>query len=185
MTTDETTKILATLKAAYPHSFRDLTRRDAEAMIDLWTVMFDADGYEEVNAAVIALIATRTVGFSPTVGEVKEKLRSLMEVPALSEQDAWALVAKACANGLYGYRKEFEKLPPEVQSAVGAPEQLREWAKMDVETVQSVVASNFMRSYRTMQARAKETALLPPAIRSLIGGLSDSLRMLPEREGDE
>lgn len=182
MTTDETTKILATLKAAYPHSFRDLTRRDAETMIELWAAMFAADSYEEVNAAVVALIATRTVGFSPTVGEVKAKLNSLTAKPALSEQDAWALVARACSNGLYGYREEFARLPPEVQRTVGAPEQLREWAKMDVETVQSVVASNFMRSYRTMEARAKETAMLPPAIRDLIGGISDGLKLIPGQE---
>ena len=178
MTADETIKILATLKAAYPHSFKDLTKRDAEAMIDLWTMMFSAESYAEVNAAIGALISTRTVGFSPTVGEVKEKLQSLKASNILPEQEAWALVSKACSNGLYGYKKEFAKLPPEVQRAVGAPEQLREWAKMDADTVQSVVASNFMRNYRTQQARDKERAMLPPEIQTMIGGLSDSMKLI-------
>lgn len=178
MTADETSKILATLKAAYPHSFKDLTRRDAEAMIELWTTMFSAESYSEVSAAIAALISTRTVGFSPTVGEVKEKLQSLMLTSTLSEQDAWALVSKACSNGIYGYKKEFAKLPPEVQRAVGAPEQLREWAKMDADTVQSVVASNFQRNYRTMQAREKEKAMLPQSVRDLIGGLAEGMKMI-------
>lgn len=180
MTTEETTKILATLKAAYPHSFKDLTRRDAEAMIELWTTMFSAESYAEVSAAIAALISTRTVGYSPTVGEVKEKLQSLKPVSTLSEQDAWSLVSKACSNGIYGYKKEFAKLPPEVQRAVGAPEQLREWAKMDADTVQSVVASNFMRNYRALQAREKEQAMLPPNVQQMIGGLSDSMKMIEE-----
>lgn len=77
MTADDALKILATLKAAYPHSFKDLTKRDAEAMIDLWAKMFAAENYSEVNAAIGALISTRTVGYSPTIGEVKEKLQSL------------------------------------------------------------------------------------------------------------
>ena len=182
MTTDETTKILATLKAAYPHSFKDLTRRDAEAMIYLWAVMFAAESYEEVNAAVGALISTRTVGFSPTVGEVKEKLQSLKAANVLPEQEAWSLVSKACANGLYGYKKEFAKLPPEVQRAVGAPEQIREWAKMDEDTVQSVVASNFMRNYRAQQTREKERAMLPPEIQKVLGGIAENMKMLGEAE---
>lgn len=176
----DTIKILAALKAAYPSSFRDLTKQDAEAMIDLWTVMFSGESYEAVNAAVASLISTRTVGYSPTVGEVKEKLHVIRFAGSLSEQEAWALVSKACSNGLYGYKKEFEKLPPEVQSAVGAPEQLREWAKMDVETVQSVVASNFMRAYRANQAREKEMSMLPPDIRKMISGVAEGMKMLNE-----
>lgn len=178
MTREETIKILTVLKTAYPHSFKELTRRDAENMIDLWAVMFASESYEEVNAAVGALISTRTVGFSPTVGEVKEKLQSLKAANILPEQEAWALVSKACANGLYGYKKEFAKLPPEVQRAVGAPEQIREWAKLDADTVQSVVASNFMRNYRAQQAREKERAMLPPEIQKVLGGIADTMKML-------
>ena len=178
MTTDETTKILAVLKAAYPHSFKDLKKKDAEVMIDLWKTMFETDCYEEVNAAVAALISTRTAGFSPTIGEVKEKLHSLRSANILPEQEAWALVSKACSNGLYGYKKEFAKLPPEVQKAVGSPEQLREWAKLDVETVQSVVASNFMRNYRVQQSRNKELSMLPNSLRSVVDGLSVGMKMI-------
>ena len=174
MDRNETIKILATLKAAYPGSFKDMTSRDAEAMIELWSRMF-AESYAEVSAAVAALISTRTVGYSPTVGEVKDQLQKLRTANILPEQEAWALVSKACQNGLYGYKKEFAKLPPEVQRAVGSPEQIREWAKMDADTVQSVVASNFMRNYRTQQARERENAMLPPEVRALITGLSDTL----------
>jgi hypothetical protein len=173
-------KILAVLKAAYPHSFTSLTVKDANAMIDLWASMFAEESYETVNVAVAALISTRTVGYSPTVGEVKEQLQSLKSSKALSEQAAWALVSRACENGIYGYRKEFAKLPPEVQRAVGAPEQLREWAKMDADTVQSVVASNFMRNYRAQQSREKEVSMLPPAVRSVIGGIAEGMKLIDE-----
>ena len=182
MTESDSTKILAVLKAAYPESFKNLSKRDAETMIGLWAQMFVADSYEEVSTAVGALISTRTVGFSPTIGEVKEQLQRLRSASGLSEQAAWSLVSKACCNGLYGYREEFEKLPSEVQRAVGAPEQLREWAKMDEETVQSVVASNFMRNYRAQQAREKERAMLPPEIQRVLGGIADNMKMLGEAE---
>lgn len=179
MNTDETLAVLAVLKAAYPHSFKGMKEADGWAMVNLWQMQFADVPAQEVTAAVNALIATRTAGYSPTIGEVKVKLHSLRSVECLSEQEAWSLVSKACRNGLYGYKQEFEKLPPEVQRAVGAPEQLREWAGMDADTVQSVVASNFMRNYRTTQARQKEVAMLPESVREMIGGIAEGMKMLP------
>ena len=183
MDRNETVKILTVLKAAYPHSFKGLPRRDAEAMIDLWQKMFETEPYANVNAAVSALIATRKEGFTPTIGEVKERLAFAKEqaAGALSEQEAWALVEKACRNGLYGYQKEFEKLPAEVQRAVGAPEQLRAWAMMDSEVVNSVVSSNFMRNYRTQKQREKECAMLPLSVRETISLVGNNLKMIGEK----
>ena len=178
MNMKETALILTALRNAYPHSYRDLGPRDFEQMIELWQSMFEDDSYAEVSAAVKALITSRTVGYSPVIGEVKEKLHALRHVGELSEQDAWAMVSKACANGLYGYQKEFDKLPPEVQRAVGSPEQIKAWAAMDVETVESVVASNFMRNYRTQAARKKEFDMLPESVRTVIGPLADSLKLI-------
>lgn len=177
MNRTETLKILTVLRAAFPHSFKDT---DVETTVTLWARMFATDPYEAVDAAVSALIATRTVGYSPTIGEVKERMQQMSSSFELSEDAAWAMVSKACSNGLYGYRTEFEKLPPEVQRAVGAPEQLREWAQMDTETVQSVVASNFMRNYRTRSAREKEMAMLPPDVRVMIAGVADGMKLIGE-----
>ena len=177
MTKEETVKILAILKAAYPHSFKDMTKLDAEAMVNLWARMFAAESPEEVGVAVDALIATRTAGYSPTPGEVKEQIRKLKQKEELDESAAWALVSKACSNGIYGYKEEFAKLPKAVQDAVGAPEQLRAWAMMDADTVESVVASNFQRNYRTRQARDREMEKLPPNVQNFISGLADSLRL--------
>lgn len=175
MTREDTVRLLSTLKASYPHSFKDVTKIDAEAMIEVWSRLFAGDPKEEVFAAVDALLSSRTVGYSPTIGEVKEQMQKLKHHDELDELAAWALVSKACRNGLYGYREEFAKLPPEVQKAVGAPEQLRAWAMMDTDSVESVVASNFQRNYRTTQARQKELEKLPENVRNMISGIADKL----------
>ena len=85
------------------------------------------------------------------------------------------MVSKAIRNGIYGYQKEFDKLPPTVQTAVGQPEQLREWAVMDVGEVESVVASNFMRGYKTAQRRERETAMIPEDVRNLLTGVGQKM----------
>ena len=177
MTKQEVNEMLAILKAAYPHSFKDMTKADAQAMLNLWARMFEADSRMEVSAAVDALIASRTVGYSPTIGEIKEQMQRLRKHDDLDESAAWALVSKACQNGLYGYREEFAKLPPDVQAAVGQPEQLKQWAMMDADTVESVVASNFQRNYRTRQNRKKEQEKLPPSVREMLSGVSERIAL--------
>jgi hypothetical protein len=180
MNTDETLAILSVLKAAYPHSYRGMKETDGWAMVNLWQVQFADVPAQEVAAAVNALIATRTAGYSPTIGEVKEQLQRIRQSGELDEIAAWALGSRACSNGLYGYREEYEKLPPEVQRAVGRPEQLKEWAQMDVETVQSVVASNFQRSYRTAIARQRDFEKLPASVQDTVLQISAGMKMLKE-----
>lgn len=165
MNTAETAQILGILKTAYPSSFKDA---DTKAVIALWAEMFKDEPAPIVGAAVKALIASRKEGFTPTIGEIKEKIRLISEPSVLTETEAWALVSKACKNGIYGYKEEFEKLPQDVQKAVGRPEQLREWAMMDEYTVGSVVASNFMRSYRAAAKRTEEYLQIPTEIRNLL-----------------
>ena len=176
----QTIKVLAVLKSAYPHAFQNMTKPDGEAMLNLWMSMFIEETYEEVNAAIGALIATRTVGYSPTVGEVKEQIRKLHQHSDIDENSAWVMVSRACRNGSYHSREEFAKLPPEVQNAVGSPEQLKQWAAMDADTVESVVASNFKRAFRVQKERAAEVSKLPPQIRQMIGGFADNMKMIGE-----
>lgn len=176
MTREETLQVLSILKAAYPHSYRNMTKLDAEAVVNLWHRQFENEDAGAVGAAVDALIATRKEGYSPTIGEVKEQLhRVRSENKSLSDAEAWALVEKACRNGLYGYREEYEKLPEEARKAVGAPEQLKAWAGMDEETVNSVVASNFRKTFRTVQQREKENAMLPPGVRAFAAELAERM----------
>ena len=68
MTRDETLKIMAVLKATYPNFYKDMTRRDAEGVVALWTDMFSEDSYNAVAAAVKAFIASDSKGVSPGGG---------------------------------------------------------------------------------------------------------------------
>lgn len=171
MTDEQTAKILTLLQAEYPNSFSRLDDRGMDLKLELWTREFAEDDFNLVYSAVRLLMKTGR-SFAPNIGEIRDRMTQLTSPEnSMTEQEAWALVSRACSNGLYGYREEFEKLPPEIQQAVGAPEQLKEWAALDAETVQSVVASNFMRGFRATRQRAKEEALIPPEIRQRLSGI--------------
>lgn len=74
MTRDETLKIMSVLKATYPSFYKDMTRRDAEGVVALWTDMFAEDSYSTVAAAVRAFIVSDSKGFPPVVGQVKQRV---------------------------------------------------------------------------------------------------------------
>jgi hypothetical protein len=82
------------------------------------------------------------------------------------------LVSKALRNGYYGAEQEFEKLPPLVQRAVGQPSNLRQWATTDIDSIENVIQSNFLRTYRAVLNRDKDKQKLNASLR----------HQLPERE---
>lgn len=81
---------------------------------------------------------------------------------------AWGLVSKALRNGTYGAVEEFNKLPPLVRQAVGMPDNLKNWATSDYQTIETVIQSNFLRTYETVVKRANEINRMPDDIKSLI-----------------
>ena len=168
MTRDDVIKIMSVLRGAYPHFYRDISKQEAYDTINLWTDMFSNDDASIVAAAVKSLIDGDDKGFPPTIGQVKTKMRLLVGSDELTEAEAWNLVSKAVKNGLYGAVEEFEKLPPAVKRIVGSPSQLRDWASMDGDTLHSVVASNFQRSYKVVATREKEISTLPDDVKKLI-----------------
>lgn len=170
-------KLLTLLQSEYPSSFTGMDARTMRLKTELWEREFAKDDINLVYAAIRAYMESPE-RFAPSIGQVREKMRLLTQKESLSEQAAWALVSRACRNGLYGYQKEFDKLPAEVQRAVGVPEQLRAWAAMDADTLESVVASNFMRSYRAQTAKDKEIAMLPQEVRQMLGGISEGMKLI-------
>lgn len=75
MTREEAIKILSVLKAAYPNSYRGMTKDEANGTIGVWAVQFNDIPYQVVSIAVNKLISTNT--FPPSINEVKEKIQSL------------------------------------------------------------------------------------------------------------
>lgn len=168
MTREDTIKILAVLRGAYPAFYRDITKQEAESTISLWAAMFDEEPCELVGAAVKAFIAGDSKGFPPAIGQIKELIRKITQPEEMTEQEAWSYVSKALRNSTYGSEEEFAKLPKEVQVVVHDPGQLRQWAMSPADEVETVIASNFMRSFRAKQKATKEYLALPTEVKRLM-----------------
>lgn len=172
MTKKDANRIIGILQANYPDTTKDMTDDAYMVKVNLWADAFKDEPYELVAAAVKAYIANSTERFAPNIGQIKEQIRRLTHPDELTEGEAWALVQKAIRRAGYEAREEYDKLPLLVQKVVGSPNQLREWGLMNSETVQSVVASNFQRGYRTVQAREAAMEKTPLEIRQAFAQLT-------------
>ena len=164
MTRDETKKILMTVQASYPN----FNPPDKTVTINTWFLLLKDNEYLAIEQALRAYITTDTSGFAPNIGQLLDKLHAIQSPQELNEMEAWSLVSKALRNGYYGAVEEFDKLPPLVQKAVGSPDNLRNWSQTDVKAIETVIQSNFMRSYAAIVKREYEIKKMPADVQALI-----------------
>lgn len=181
MTKLEIVELMTVMQANYPDSFRGQSDSVIGAKIALWHEFFRDYPKKLVHAAAKAFIANDTKGFMPNIGQINAYIQKLTTPDDMTESEAWGYVAKALKNSAYNALEEFEKLPPRIQQLVGSHNQLKEWAIMDTATVQSVVSSNFQRSFRARQASDKEYERLPSDVKKFLSGFSQAaFKSMPE-----
>lgn len=164
MTVNDARKIIAVMLVSYPN-FKPI---DTELMATTWADMLNEYSYEQISVALKCYITTDTSGFAPSIGQLIDKLKTVEQPQELNELQAWGLVRKAINNSGYHSEEEFAKLPPLVQKAIGTPGQLKQWGLSDIESIETVAQSNFMRTYRAVAKREDEVSRMPKEIRQLI-----------------
>lgn len=177
MTRSEAIMIFNILKAAYPNSYKGMTKDDANNVINLWCDMFDDEDDRYIGLAVKAFITSDTKGFPPTIGQLKNMIYKLKNPDEMTEQEAWNHVMKALSNSLYNAEEEFKKLPEVIQRILGNHKTLKEWAMIDRETLSTVTASNFMRSYKARAKNEREYLALPQSVRDVAKQLGANMNM--------
>lgn len=177
MTATQVAEIMDILHAAYPAFYRTTTERDDKMAVKLWASMFADDNPALVVSAVKALIACDTKGYPPHIGAVKEYIGKLKQPDTMTEQEAWGIVYKAICRSGWDSAREYAKLPPVLQRLVSSPSQLKDWSVMPLDEINSVVASNFMRSYKARAAHEREYLALPQDVKQAIGQITERMTM--------
>ena len=164
MTRDETVKIIRIMCDSYPN----YKPNNISETVDVWCMMLEDYNYNQVAVALKAYVTSDTSGFAPSIGELIAKIQMISQPQELNEMEAWSLVSKALRNGTYGAVEEFSRLPPIVQEAVGNPDNLRNWATSDCKAIETVIQSNFIKTYRSVTSRTEEIKRVPAEIQKLI-----------------
>lgn len=154
--------ILDKARVFFPAYFEKKSDETLLEIAKAWAELFAGiDTSIFANAFQEAILTSK---FFPTPAEIREKLTAKANAEKLTEQEAWGLVREALKTGRSDNKTAWESLPEAVQRAVGSPAILRDWALMDANTVSTVIASNFMRSYRVI-AESQPIAMLPELTR--------------------
>lgn len=181
MQREDVVKVLMMIQAAYPN----YKPQDKTVAVNTWYMMLKDYECSVVEAALKMYIATDTSGFAPAIGQIIDKIKSVTSPNELNGMEAWSIVSKALRNGYYGAEQEFEKLPVTVQKAVGSQDNLRNWAQSDSKSIETVIQSNFMRTYETELKRQNEELKIPADVRQLISSISVGKQRLIESGGNE
>ena len=161
MTREEAKKIVMIVVTTYPN----FKPNDLGFMVDVWTDMLSDYTYQEIAISLKSYIKSENGGFAPSIGQLINGLNTIKKIAIsekkMTEQEAWAKVYKAICNSNYNSEKEFNKLDYTIQRAVGNSTILREWAQTDIDSIQNVIASNFMRTFRAIQKQEEEESKIP------------------------
>jgi hypothetical protein len=156
VTRNENMDILRVISAAYPQFLRNLESAGvqlAEA-VGLWADLFADDPAALVAAAVKALIADRYQGLPASIGAVREQMAKILA--GGRRNDRAGGVGAGAARALKRHlrlNQEYARLPETIQAVLGEAKTLHNWRQYgDVDTV---IASNFMRSYGQRRACAR------------------------------
>ena len=169
MTKNEFYKIVQGLKSIYsdPKYIAD------EFAMDMWYDLLKDLTYDIASKAIRAYMQSEK--FPPTPADIRNyALRITSPVSTdMSEIRAWSIVRKALSNGTYGADEEFAKFPEIIKKVVGTPDRLREWAQLDIDEVENVVGSHFMRNYKAQVEIKRKDDVLDD-------GLSNAIRRMRE-----
>lgn len=166
MTRDETKQLLMRISSVYPNW---KPQAELKYVVETWWEYLSEYTYNEMKMALKAYISTDTNGFAPAPGQLIGLLDRLGSMQEPNEMEAWSLVSNALRRSTYYAESEFEKLPEIVQRAVGSPSMLRNWAQTDMQSIENVVQSNFMRTYRQEVSKNREKRKIPQDVLEILG----------------
>lgn len=178
MTRTEMAVVLKSLRFAYPTFYSRMGQDDFEGILNLWTLKFKDDDPKLVSDAVHDLIDTHK-GFPPEIADVKEHMREM--VAAFSEEptdeELWAILREAIKDGVYGAEEQYKALPPLLKRYCGSPSKLRDLAREDNGTLDTVVHGQFLKTIPHMREREEFSKRLSPETRKYLAAM---FKRMPE-----
>lgn len=170
MTREETIGILSILKASYPNFYKELTKKDAETTINLYTEIFSNTEANLVATAIKELIQHQS--YPPTIADIKNKIDELTQPYEETESELWEIYKKTIQSGYYGDRTEFDALPEAIKAYLGNnPNRINELGTMESSTFNSVEKGIFLKQIKVIKERAKSIRMMLPETRKYLNNV--------------
>lgn len=181
MTRDDVKTVLNYLSKLYG---KQMDLSDPTGTVDAWHFALSDCDFAQFKTALMSWIRTSGSSFPPTVPEIMQAMRIPDDLSSMGESEAWALVSKALRNGAYHAAEEFDRLPETIKRAVGSSDQLHNWAIMENDGIETVIASNFIRAYRAEVKRERDINAMPAAVRQMIEAKTERLHLTVNKQAE-
>lgn len=195
MTRDEAKTFVLMMRTAYP-SWKLDNATDIKNAVDFWCAVTADIPLELLQQALYVRARTNKSSFPPVPAELLEEITFLENPDAITAPEAWSkFVIPAIRNSTYNVGEEYQKLPPDIQKAVGGTEQLQAWARAKEEYIATTAKADFERAYHAVIAKRNKVSSLPKSVREALprreDGTAEALQLpsseesYQERSGNE
>lgn len=171
MTREQTVDLVRSIVSIYPNWKPD----NLTDTVNAWHWALEEFPAAAVKSALQIYVRTNNSGFAPSVSQLINAMYEPTKNDRLAEGEAWALVKKAIQDGNYHAEERFNELPEIVQRAVGGAGMIRQWAQTDSDDVNTVVMSNFQRSYKAILSKQEFNDKVPAQIADVVRGITDKV----------
>ena len=176
----ETVQVITLLAGNYDSvAKKDATQK--QLMINTWQECLGDLDYKLVLQAVKKSIIESP--YPPTIHDIR---KNAIEIINPSNQnsaiEAWNEAYSMICSGGYMTEEEFDRASPEVKKFFGNVRQVKELARTDIATVNTVTKGQFLKQYDVLVQREQERKMLPPQIQAFTKQLAEkmSVKMIGE-----
>lgn len=158
MNKQETVQVITLLAGNYDNiAKKDSTQK--QLMINTWYDCLGDLDYKLVLQAVKKTMIEKP--YPPTIADIRQSVVDMTNPVRYTPLEDWDECYKMMANGTYMTQEEFDKHSPICKRFIGSLSQLRTYAMSDVEVINTVVKSNFLKQYENIKKEEREDKLLP------------------------
>lgn len=162
-----------TLLAGNYESYAKRTETDeqVEVMVKVWQECLGDLDYELVLNSIKKCIITSP--YPPTIHDIRKNAIDITNPAKDNRLEVWDECYKLICRGSVVTQEEFDKHSYICRKFLGSVNQLRNYARSDIEAINTVVKSSFLKQYDILFNRQKEENLLPESMRNTIKTLSE------------
>lgn len=172
MNRTETVQIITLLAGNYD-AVANKSDKQKELMLNTWYECLNDLDYKLVLQAVKKTIIESP--YPPTIHDIrKNAIEMVNPTTNVTAIEAWNEAYKMICNGSYMTKEQFEKASPTVQRFFTDVSQVRELAKSDIQTVNTVTKGQFLKQYEVLVQREKEEKIIPLDMKNMIAQISNN-----------
>lgn len=153
-------KLLRVVTSAYSRHYTKFTNNDFEDLSNAWAFVLEDYTYEQASVG-LKLYMQNDNGFPPSPGQVIEWIRksNVANSNYPTPQEAWEYLIDnyvSCSGDYNRAKENYENMPKVLKLCVGGPDALNDMALMDLNSLNSVEKSHFIKTYTNVLNEHKE-----------------------------